>query len=78
MVPVKECKIPTLIASPLTAGAEAPVAVVGDIDADGVGAVAQDFRRRLPAVAEPSRRNSRRPNLWVIIQPNLKIQGAKL
>ena len=61
--------------SPLTGGAEAlELAVVLDVEAGGVGAVAQDFSNRLPAIVDPNRRKSRRPNLLLITPHPNKLQ----
>jgi hypothetical protein len=71
-VPLKECKIPTLIVFPLLAAGD-PVAVedpgVGDASGLAVGAgVLQAFRNKLDVrVAELYNRNLRRSNRFAIV-----------
>jgi len=68
MVPLREWRIPTLIVLPAAVEAvelvevgEGVVAV--DVVVVSAGGVVQAFRKRLvPRVAEPYRRNLRRPN----------------
>jgi hypothetical protein len=66
-VPLKECKIPTLIVFPLTAADGDPVAV-GEAAGVAVGVgVLQALRNKLDVrVAEPYKRNFRRSNRFVI------------
>jgi len=69
IVPLKECKIPTLIVFPPPAAAGVPVEV-GEGEAAGVAVgvgVLQAFRNKLDVrVAEPYKRNFRRSNRFVI------------
>jgi hypothetical protein len=68
MVPLNECKIPTLMVLPLLAGE--PGVVVGEAEAWGVAVglgVLQAFRNKLDVrVAELYKRNFRRSNRLVI------------
>jgi hypothetical protein len=68
-VPLKECKIPTLIVFPLlAAGAAVGVVPVGEAAGVAVGVgVLQAFRNKLDVrVAELYKRNFRRSNRFVI------------
>jgi hypothetical protein len=71
MVPLSECRIPTLIVSPdagdVDAAGDAAEDAAGDSVELVVGLLAQAFRRMLvPSVAEPYSKNFRRPNCLVI------------
>jgi len=70
-VPLKECKIPTLIVFPLLAAGAAGVVpvVVGEAVGVAVGVgVLQAFRNKLDVmVAELYKRNLRRSNRFVIL-----------
>jgi hypothetical protein len=67
IVPLKECKIPTLIVFPPPAADGDPVAV-GEVAGVAVGVgVLQALRNKLDVrVAEPYKRNFRRSNRFVI------------
>jgi hypothetical protein len=69
MVPLRECKIPTLSVLPDVVDVAAVVAAgdaAGLLDAMG-GLLEQAFSRMLPVAAEPKIRKSRRRNCLVII-----------
>jgi hypothetical protein len=70
IVPLRECKIPTLMVSPLGAGVSVGVSVgVGVTAASSAGGVAspQAFNKILvPIVAEPYKRNFLLPSLDMI------------
>jgi hypothetical protein len=68
IVPLNECKIPTLIVLPLLAAGAAGVVPVGEAAGVAVGVgVLQAFRNKLDVrVAELYKRNFRRSNRFVI------------
>jgi hypothetical protein len=72
IVPLSECKIPTLIPSPLAAGALG--AADDEPDGEAVGVVAlgvQALSNTLPAAVEPKIKISRRRNFLAILLESL-------